>query len=303
MAEALLASDPAAKASAKPKKKKETVPLPSLLACANVKAPQTKSPAAASSSTSSIPRGVVDQATAHLTGVWSYTSELSYEINRFTDKLFYQEFNSDRSLFCQGELVSQGKFLVGNLTDANRVAVGTIRLHYKAATRELISSFKDPVGDWQPETAAKKQASSKAASTEADSGTTPLEPEKEQEPGILEGVLGLIPDNGTVALPETRFFVLRQDRLDCYANKQAREAGSQPKQSFWNESLKDLKDGCSKKSISGDTFRVGFIASVAKSLPDAIKKALSEKASKGATKRVKTSDDTAKNNKKPRKVR
>jgi len=205
-----------------------------------------------------------------MVGIWSYGENLTYEINMFYDKLFYQEFNPDGSMFCQGELVSHGKHLIAMLRNNNRAHVGTIRLLHQAQVGEMISNFRDVGSDtWQNDTVARKHQ----ASSPADPAGSSRRPASAAEP-LLEGALGVMYPNA--GLPGARHVVLLRDRLDCYKNTQAAKDALQPLESFWTDHLEDLKDGSEKKSVAGESIRIFFIdVSFAKSLVAAIKKARS----------------------------
>lgn len=213
-------------------------------------------------------------------GVWTYGSNLTYEINSFYDKLFYQEFNQDESLFCQGELVSAGDgvHLTAMLRNVNRTHVGTLRLfhsHDEYRVGVIVSNFQD-VGskDWQEDTVARQVPSPDVIAAGAAS--------QQPEP-LLEGTLGVMYANA--GLPGGRHFVLLPERLDCYKNPQAATDGLQPLESFWNDELQDLKDGSMKTSVTGQFIKIFFIdPSFTKSLPAAIKKACSSLARVSAPK-------------------
>jgi len=212
-----------------------------------------------------------------LLGVWTYGSNLTYEIHIFYDKLFYQEFNQDDSLFCQGELLNadDGMRMIAMLRDVNRSHIGTIRLmHYFDEERvgHIVSNFQE-VGskDWTEDTDA-KQAPTPAAIAAAASAAS------QQPKPLLEGTLGVM--YASAGLPGGRHFVLHADRLDCYKNPKAAADGLQPLECFWNDELQDLKDGSMKKSVNGESIKIFFIdPSFTKSLPAAIKKACSSRAS------------------------
>lgn len=290
-----------AKGSKRGKKKEQAlVEWPSLMEVANVKAPQAAAPAraAANGTPDTVDAPTLarrkapvsrrdEQAPADMVGLWSYGENLSYEINMFYEKLFYQEFNTDGSPYCQGELVSDGKYWIAILR-SGRILKGTIRLLHEAQV--LTSNFKD-VGsaEWQSDTVARKHQATPVVSSRPSSAAEPLveaspvvasRPSSAAEP-LLEGSLGL--KHSGASLPGHRYFVLHRDHLHCYKNLQAVRDGAQPLESFCTDQLQDLKNGSEKRSVAGESVKIYFMdAGDGKMLVASARKARSTPASTGS---------------------
>jgi hypothetical protein len=103
-------------------------------------------------------KAIADEEHESMVGEWHYGANLTYEINIFYGKLFYQEFSTEGDLFCQGELVVDGKYLVGQLRSPTREHVGTIRLQHQAKAGKIISNFQAPgTSTWNAATVATKE--------------------------------------------------------------------------------------------------------------------------------------------------
>lgn len=243
--------------------------LPSLMACASLTS-ESSSKAAAKSSRKPLAKLAKNVAHAKsdprsIVGSWLYDKAANhfFDINVYYNKLFFQEFNRDGTLYCQGELVADGKYLIATLTCSNNAPAGIVKLQHDSSQSKIVCAFRPHLSYfWNAEAVALKQ----------------LMPKDDLGPVLLEGTLGLLQNTGDKAVAAARHFVLHRSEMHCYESLQVFHNKHAPLEWFNTSDLKDVTDGCTVKTLRGDSVKLflSFVdTGMAKKLPAAVKQALS----------------------------